>query len=164
MRRRELVLAACAFVVGGAVVAVVMELSGGQAAPLVAPVSPVAAPKPVTAAPDPAALPPAVPSSSVPPGVSSAAAPRVHVATAPAVKTHASTRDEAPSDRIRDRVYQQPLNPRPQGQVTGPGIIPQNGTKTGNTGPSDEPVTTPTALPNPAENPPPYTPPVQPSS
>ncbi|MFI5614177.1 hypothetical protein [Amycolatopsis sp. NPDC051903] len=101
---------------------------------------------------------------------SSSAAPPVHAGPAPATKARAATTraavapasDEAPSDRVRDRVYQQPINARPQGQVTGPGIVPQNGTKTKDTGPSDEPVTTPTPLPNPAETPPTYTPPVQP--
>lgn len=57
-----------------------------------------------------------------------------------------------------------PINARPQGQVTGPGIIPQPGTKTGNTGPADEPVTTPTPLPNPAASPTPYPPSTQPTA
>ncbi|MET7992868.1 hypothetical protein ABZU76_18450 [Amycolatopsis sp. NPDC005232] len=160
MRRRELVTAGVAAVAGGAVVAVVMGFSGGSVAPQ--PVAPVVVAKPTP--------PVVVPSPVVPavqPGASSSsAAPAVHVAAAPVTKSHAVAQapasDEAPSDRVRDRVYQQPLNARPQGQVTGPGIVPQNGTKTKDTGPSDEPVTTPTPLPNPAATPPTFTPPVQP--
>jgi hypothetical protein len=151
VRRRKLVIAAAALAVGGATVAVMIGLNGAETSPQ--PVAP-AAPAAQVASADPKP-PVTVPTSSVPPAVNSpSTAPQVHVAAAPAAKPPKATAwDEAPSDRIRDRVNQVPLNPRPQGQVTGPGIIPQNGTRT---------VTTPTPLPNPAENPTTYTPSVQP--
>lgn len=73
------------------------------------------------------------------------------------VRANAVPRDEA-------LVYVAPINARPEGQQpNAPGWVPQPGTKSGNTGPADEPVTTPTPLPNPAGSPVQYTPPAQPS-
>ncbi|QRP49086.1 DNRLRE domain-containing protein [Amycolatopsis sp. FDAARGOS 1241] len=66
---------------------------------------------------------------------------------------------------IAARVYQTPDNPRPSGQVTGPGIIPQNGTKTPATGASDSPIITNlVAGTNPSEDPTTFDPYAQPGS
>ncbi|HWD02912.1 MAG TPA: hypothetical protein VG674_10725 [Amycolatopsis sp.] len=145
MRRRELVIAAIAAVTGGAAVALVMGLTGGTPQPPNQAVAVAVKPKPSAPPSSPA------PQTSASPAASSTT-PEPRAVPAPVTHSHraaasAADADEAPSDRVRDRVYQQPDNPRPQGQVEGPGIVPQNGTKTKDTGPSDEPITTPTPLP-----------------
>ncbi|MEV4604365.1 RHS repeat-associated core domain-containing protein [Amycolatopsis sp. NPDC049253] len=91
------------------------------------------------------------------PGKSRRSGPLLIVRSAPHVPTH----DEI----IAARVYQTPDNPRPSGQVTGPGIIPQNGTKTPATGASDSPITTNLVVDdNPSEQPTTYDPHAQPGN
>ncbi|MFC5121524.1 hypothetical protein ACFPN7_46985 [Amycolatopsis halotolerans] len=149
-RRRGILLAAAA--VAGTAIAVTMGLtsSSEQPTPVAASAPSSASPSPVAASPAPAAASPtpaAVSPTPAPPAVKPASAhPTRHSNPAPK-PTHSASTGRAPSDAIRDRVYEPPLNPRPQGQVPGAGWEP--GTKSGNTGPSDEPVTTPTPLPNP---------------
>ena len=84
------------------------------------------------------------------------------IITPPAPHVHIPTHDEI----IAQRVYQQPVNPRPNGQITGPGITPQPGTKTPASGPSSDqnPITNTIATPNPAAAATTFTPQVQPSS
>jgi hypothetical protein len=66
---------------------------------------------------------------------------------------------------IAARVYETPLNERPSGQITGPGIIPQPGTKGPDTGASDSPIITNlVAALNPNETPATFDPHVQPGS
>ncbi|WP_406642519.1 DNRLRE domain-containing protein [Amycolatopsis sp. WGS_07] len=66
---------------------------------------------------------------------------------------------------IAARVYQPPLNQRPSGQITGPGIVPQLGTKGPDTGLSDSPIITNlVANTNPSEVPATFDPQAQPGS
>ncbi|MEV6903260.1 hypothetical protein [Amycolatopsis sp. NPDC051372] len=152
---------AAALLLGGAAVAVTAGLAtGGEPAPVTPAAPPVgsapAAPKPVSPAPQP--LSPAATVSGEP---ARADAVAVHKAHEPgAIQSPQYASGKSGSSRSDADVYKQPINARPSGQV--PGLGPVLGTKTGDTGPSDEPVTTPSPIPNPAAAPTTFTPSVQP--
>ncbi|WP_432854124.1 hypothetical protein ACQPXB_19430 [Amycolatopsis sp. CA-161197] len=152
---------AAALVLGGAAVAVTAGLvTGGDPAPMT-PAAPAAGSAPVASkpvSPPPQPLSPAVTASGEPAHADPVDVHNAHGSGA--IQSPKHTSGNSGSSRSDADVYKQPINARPSGQV--PGLGPVLGTKTGNTGPADEPVTTPSALPNPAATPPTFTPSVQP--
>lgn len=100
--------------------------------------------------------PPSTGQPAPPPASPVAAAAPAHLSTHGAATTKSHTSGESDSDLAN----RPPINGRPSGQSDPPGDVetPETGTKNGNTGPGDLPVSTPTALPNPGAAAPPYQP------
>ncbi|HEY4453022.1 MAG TPA: hypothetical protein VGN81_01820 [Pseudonocardiaceae bacterium] len=101
--------------------------------------------------------------TSPPPSTSQPATQPASPVAAPAhPSTHgtATTKSHTSGESDADRANRAPINGRPSGQSDPPGDIetPETGTKNGNAGPGDGPITTPTALPNPGATAPPYQP------